>query len=202
MDEVNPLKGKPQGCRRDETSPTGVQARREEGVRATDEPWTCCIIEWFCSRKGAGALHSKEHKVTDQAARMATSANPIARKGHGRARNFERNRGMGPAAGRSRHARASKGKRTSRRHVASGKAQQCVRTGEYRQLAPTSGEVERKVRTVRRYTGHWPYSAQVDCGKPHAPGVAAKVEEGGSTRWDPTRRPMSSVRATTRSRVI
>jgi len=41
LDEVNPLKGKPQGCRRDETSPTGVQARREEGVRATGEPWTC-----------------------------------------------------------------------------------------------------------------------------------------------------------------
>lgn len=84
-DEVKPLKGKPQGCRRDETSPTGVQARREEGVRATDEPWTCCKIEWFCFRKRAKALNPQGPKVPVHAARMATSANPIARKGLGKA---------------------------------------------------------------------------------------------------------------------
>lgn len=39
-----------------------------------------------------------------------------------------------------------------------------------------------KERTAHIYTGHWPVSVQVDYGKPQAPGVAAKVEEGGPTR--------------------
>jgi hypothetical protein len=51
--------------------------------------------------QGDNGLELERAKVPNQTARMATSANPIARKGHGQARNFERNRGMGPAVGQA-----------------------------------------------------------------------------------------------------